>query len=413
MRKTLVLVASLLALQLIAVAQSERPLLLRHPTVSQTQIVFSFAGDLWIVARDGGDARRLTSGIGAETDPFFSPDGTQIAFSGEYDGNQDVYVVPAAGGVPKRLTYHPGAETVTGWTPDGRSIIFTSTRASYYHFADQMYTVPATGGFAVQVPLPIAEQPSYSPDATRIAYVPHPQWQPAWKRYRGGQTTPIWIADVSDSRIERVPRENSNDFNPMWVGNSVYFLSDRNGPVSLFAYDLGTKQVTEAVKNDGLDFKSATAGAGAIVFEQFGGLQLFDLASRQVKTVRVNLAGDFPELRTQFVKVDPKRIRNFGVSPSGARAVFEAWGEIFTVPAEKGDVRNLTNSSARGRARSGLVAGRQVDRLLLGRVGRVRAADPRPGRHGRGEEDRARHRRSTTRRSGRPTARRSRSATSG
>jgi tricorn protease len=209
-----------------------------------------------------------------------------------------------------------------------------------------MYTVPATGGFAVQVPLPIAEQPSYSPDATRIAYLPHPQWQPAWKRYRGGQTTPIWIANVSDSRIERVPRENSNDFNPMWIGNSVYFLSDRNGPVSLFAYDLGTKQVTEAVKNDGLDFKAATAGAGAIAIEQFGGLKLYDIASRQVKTVRVNLAGDFPELRTQFVKVDPKRVRNYGVSPSGVRAVMEAWGEIFTVPIEKGDVRNLTHSSA-------------------------------------------------------------------
>src|SRR4026209_343431 len=132
----------------------------------------------------------------------------------------------------------------------------------------------------------------------------------------------------------------------MWIGNSVYFLSDRNGPVSLFAYDLGTKQVTEAVKNDGLDFKAATAGAGAIAIEQFGGLKLYDIASRQVKTVRVNLAGDFPELRTQFVKVDPKRVRNHGVSPSGVRAVMEAWGEIFTVPIEKGDVRNLTHSSA-------------------------------------------------------------------
>jgi tricorn protease len=346
MRRVLSLVAFLLALEILALAQGERPLLLRHPTVSRTQIVFSFAGDLWIVAREGGDARRLTSGIGAETDPYFSPDGTQVAFSGEYDGNQDVYVVPAAGGVPTRLTYHPGADAVTGWTPDGRHITFTSTRASYYHFADQMYTVPATGGFAVQIPLPIAEQPSYSPDATRLAYVPHPQWQPAWKRYRGGQTTPIWIANVADSRVERIPRENSNDFNPMWVGNTIYFLSDRNGPVSLFAYDATTKQVTEAVKNDGLDFKSATAGPGAIAIEQFGALKLFDTASREVRTLKVNLAGDLPELRTQFVKVDPKRVHNFGVSPSGIRAVMEAWGEIFTVPVEKGDVRNLTHSAA-------------------------------------------------------------------
>ncbi len=343
MRRVISLIGCLLVVEVLALAQSERPLLLRHPTVSQTQIVFSFAGDLWIVAREGGDARRLTSGIGAETDPYFSPDGTQVAFSGEYDGNQDAYVVPAAGGVPKRLTYHPAADTVTGWTPDGKNITFISARASYYHVADQMFSVPSGGGFAVQVPLPIVEQASYSADASQLAYVPHPQWQPAWKRYHGGQTTPIWIATVADSRIQRIPRENSNDFNPMWVGNTVYFLSDRNGPVSLFAYDVNTKQVTEAIKNDGLDFKSASAGPGAIVVEQFGALKLFDLNTRQVRTLKVNLAGDFPELRTQFVKVDPKRIHNFGVSPSGVRAVMEAWGEIFTVPVEKGDVRNLTH----------------------------------------------------------------------
>jgi tricorn protease len=346
MRTVIASIACVVAIQMFAFAQGERPLLLRQPTVSRTQIVFSFAGDLWIVGREGGDARRLTSGVGRETDPFFSPDGTQVAFSGEYDGNQDVYVVPAAGGVPKRLTYHPAADTVTGWTPDGRSIAFISTRASYYHFADQMYTVPSAGGFAVQVPLPIVEQASYSPDASRLAYVPHSRWQPAWKRYRGGQTTPIWIANVADSQIERVPRDSSNDFNPMWIGSTIYFLSDRNGPVTLFAYDVKSKQVTEAVKNDGLDFKSASAGPDAIVIEQFGALKLFDPATRQVQPVRVSLAGDFPELRTQFVKVDPKRIHNFGVSPSGVRAVMEAWGEIFTVPVEKGDIRNLTHSPA-------------------------------------------------------------------
>ena len=166
MRRSLVLVACLFMVQVLSFAQSEHPLLLRHPTMSRTQVVFSFAGDLWIVARDGGDARRLTSGIGVERDPFFSPDGQQVAFSGEYDGNQDVYVVPASGGVPKRLTYHPSADTVRGWTPDGRRIMFTSTRASYYHFADQIFTVPAGGGFAVQVPLPIVEDASYSADAS-------------------------------------------------------------------------------------------------------------------------------------------------------------------------------------------------------------------------------------------------------
>src|SRR5262249_43704104 len=153
MRSVISLAACVFALGTLSLAQGGGPLLLHHPTVSQTQIAFSFAGDLWIVGRDGGDARRLTSGVGDETDPYFSPDGSQVAFTGEYDGNRDVYVIPAAGGVPKRLTYHPGSDTVAGWTPDGRNIMFNSTRASYYHAADQLYLVPPAGGFPTPVPL--------------------------------------------------------------------------------------------------------------------------------------------------------------------------------------------------------------------------------------------------------------------
>ncbi len=343
MRKAL---AFFLFLGGLCLAQTDKPLLLRRPTISKTHIVFNYAGDLWIVGREGGDARRLTSAIGDETDPHFSPDGTQIAFTGEYDGNQDVYIVAAGGGEPRRLTYHPGADIVLGWTSDGKDILFRSTRSSYYHFADQLYTVPAAGGFPKQLPLPIGEEASFSPDSAHIAYVPHPQWQAAWKRYRGGQTTPIWIADLKDSSIEKIPRENSNDSNPMWVGNTVYFLSDRNGPVTLFAYDTATKQVSEVIKNEGLDFKSASAGPDAIVYEQFGSLHLYDLQTHQVKPVSAHVAGDYGEVRPHFVKVEPKRIRNFGLSPSGARAVVEAWGEIFTIPSDKGDIRNLTRTPA-------------------------------------------------------------------
>ena len=346
MRRVIFAVSCFLSLQILALAQGERPLLLRHPTVSQTQIVFSFAGDLWIVARDGGDARRLTSGIGA--------------------GDRSVLLAGRdADRVQRRVRRQPGRLRRAGGgrrteaadvSPGRRHRRRVDARRTEHHLrlhARQLLPLrqPDVHGAGDRrlrgaVPLPIVEQASYSPDASRLAYVPHAQWQPAWKRYRGGQTTPIWIANLADSRIERIPRENSNDFNPMWVGDDVYFLSDRNGPVSLFAYDTSTKQVTEVVKNDGLDFKSASAGPGAIVIEQFGALKLFDTATQQGRTVKVNLAGDFPELRTQFVKVDPKRIRNFGVSPSGVRAVLEAWGEIFTVPVEKGDVRNLTHSPA-------------------------------------------------------------------
>jgi tricorn protease len=327
-------------------AQSDPPLLLRYPTVSKTQIVFNYAGDLWTVSRDGGEARRLTSGAGVETLPHFSPDGSMIAFTGEYDGNRDVYVVPSTGGVPRRLTYHPADEYVAGWTPDGKKVVFNSWGSSFIHFEDQLYTVPVEGGLPTQVPLPIVEAATFSPDGTHVAYVPHPIWEAAWKRYHGGQTTPIWIADLKDSSIVKIPRDNSNDDNPMWVGETIYFLSDRNGPVSLFAYDTKSKQVSEALHSDGLDFKTASAGPDVIVIEQFGAIKLFDLNTHQATNVKIHVAGDLEAVRPHFAKVEAKRLQNFSLSPTGARALFEAWGEIFTVPTDKGDIRNITRSPA-------------------------------------------------------------------
>jgi tricorn protease len=324
---------------------NDKPLLLRHPTISRTQIVFSFASDLWSVGREGGDAIRLTTGAGIESEPMFSPDGSQIAFTGEYDGNVDVFVMPASGGIPKRLTYHPGPDRVVGWTPDGKQVIFSSGRSSYSNFS-RLFTIPAEGGVETQLPLDRAVEGAYSPDGTRLAYVPTDQWQRAWKRYRGGQTKPIWIATLSDSNVVKIPRNNSNDFNPMWVGDTIYFLSDRNGPVSLFAYDTKSKQVTEAVKNDGLDFKSASAGPDAIVYEQFGALHIYDLKTRKERAINVRIAGDLTEIRAHFRKFSPNEIRAAGISPAGARAIFVAHGEVFTVPAEKGDVRNLTKTTA-------------------------------------------------------------------
>ncbi len=346
MRRYLVLIAIVFVSTFLEAAPSDPPLLLRFPTVNKTQIVFNYGGDLWIVSRDGGNARRLTSGVGQETLPYFSPDGSLIAFTGEYDGNLDVYVIPAEGGVPRRLTYHPAEEYVAGWTPDGKKILFNSWGDSFMHFEDQLYTVPVDGGLPSELPLPIAEDASFSPDGTHIAYVPHPQWQMAWKRYRGGQTTPIWIADLKDSSIVKIPRDNSNDHYPMWIGDTIYFLSDRNGPVSLFAYDTKTKQVTEALHSDGFDFKTAMAGPDCIVIEQFGAIKLYDLKTHTAKNISIHVEGDLEAVRPHFAKIEPRRIQNFGLSPTGVRAVFEAWGEIFTVPTDKGDIRNLTNSPA-------------------------------------------------------------------
>ena len=330
-----------------AFAQGDEPLLLRQPTLSRTGIAFGYAEDIWIVGRDGGDARRLTTGAGVSGGPAFSPDGTLIAFTGEYDGNTDVYLIPAAGGVPRRLTYHAGPDTAAGWTPDGKSVIFSSSRNNPNDGA-RLFAVPVEGGgFPAELPLPIADEGCYSPDGSRLAYVPLFQWQTAWKRYRGGQTRHIWIVNLADSRIEdRIPRDNSNDFNPMWIGNKVYFLSDRNGPVSLFAYDPAKKQVTQALENGGLDLKSASAGPGAVVYEQFGSIYLFDLNSGTSRKVNIRVSGEFPEVRPHFKKLEGKSVVSAGISPTGVRAVFESHGEIFTVPAEKGDIRNLTHNPA-------------------------------------------------------------------
>ena len=328
----------------VAFAQNGQTLLVRTPTVSKTHIAFSYAGDLWIVGREGGEATRLTTGVGTETNPLFSPDGQWIAFTGEYDGNIDVYIVPASGGVPRRLTYHPGADGLNAWTPDGKQVLFVSGRNSESGRTAQLFTMPVDGVNPTAVPLPMAYEGSYSADGGRLAYVPLPRAFQAWKRYRGGRTTPVWIANLSDSSVEKVPRNNSNDFNPMWVGNRVYFLSDRNGPITLFAYDTAAKTVTQLLQNNQLDIKSASAGPDAIVYEQFGSLNLFDLKTSKARKLDIRINADMLAVRPKFEKV-ASRIGNTAISPSGARALFEARGEILSVPAEKGDARNLTNTT--------------------------------------------------------------------
>src|ERR1043165_4841148 len=336
------LLLAFLALAVVSAADDEH-LLLQKPTLSMTHIVFAYAGDLWSVPREGGDAAHLTSGNGSETDPAFSPDGASIAFTGEYDGNIDVFVMPASGGVPKRLTWHPAPDRVLGWTPDGKRIIFSSPRTSYSRFSE-MFTVPAEGGVEERLPFPCGYEASMSPDGQSIAYEPIGKAFTMWKKYRGGQTSRIWLAKISDSSIVQVPRTNSTDFNPMWAGDRVYFLSDREGPATLFYYDTKAKAVKNAVPNQGLDVKSASLGPDAIVYEQFGGISLYDLKSGKTRPVPIRVQGDFPELRSKLVNVG-RRLGSPSVSPNGARAVFAARGEIITVPAEKGDARNLTNTT--------------------------------------------------------------------
>jgi tricorn protease len=340
-----VLICALLALPCAGVSRAaeETPLLAHSPTLSKTQVVFAYGGYLWSVPREGGDARQLTTG-GHEGAPVSSPDGKWIVFTGQYDGNIDVFVIPAEGGEPKRLTWHPAADIAVGWTPDSTKVLFHSGREAYADF-DRLYTVPVAGGPAEVLPMWRGEAASFSPDGSRIAYVPNQIWQTSWKRYRGGQTTPIYIVRLSDLALEKVPRENSNDRNPVWFGDTVYFLSDRNGPVTLFAYDTKTKTVKQVIENKGLDFKWLSAGPDALAYEQFGGIYLFSPSSGKSTKVDIRIAGDLPPTRAHYEKVADK-IANAGISPSGARAAFEARGEIFTVPAEKGDIRDLTRTPA-------------------------------------------------------------------
>jgi tricorn protease len=319
-------------------------LLLRNPSLSKDKIAFLYAEDIWTVARAGGEAERLTS-VGAVTSgPYFSPDGRQIAYSTFENGVTDVYVVDAEGGVPRRLTWDPEGNFAVGWTPDGKDVLFASMHESYSDFFRLFETHADGTGMPTVLPLPTAVEGSFSPDGSTLAYEPILQWEDAWKHYRGGQTKKVWLVDMKTLDLVKVPRENSNDSNPVWEGKTVYFLSDRNGSVSLVIYDTETKAVTQVVENHGYDLKTVAAGPGALVYEQFGSLHLYDLATKQEHTVEVTIHGDLPVLRPHLENIPAHEVQNVAVSPTGMRVVAEAHGEIFTLPAEKGDTRNLTKT---------------------------------------------------------------------
>jgi tricorn protease len=350
MKPRFIFLGLLLSIAIPATATAQGTRLLRHPTVSRDSIAFEYAGDLWIVARTGGQARRLTSTQGAENDPYFSPDGSQLAFSATVAGNTDVYVVPTTGGDPERLTYHPGPDRVRGWTPDGRRVLFASGRISAPTSYFRLWTIGLDGGLPEALPIPRAFSGTYSPDGSRIAHEEFstaflPIWHEAsmWRHYRGGRTHPIRVMTLADHSIEKLPWTNSSDTDPMWIGNTIYFLSDRNHTVNLFAYRTDTKQLTQLTRHDDFDIMNASAGHDAVVYEQAGYVHLLDAKTGQARRLNIEVTGDLPWARPQFKKV-VSMIRNSALSPTGVRAAFEARGDIFTVPAEKGDYRNLTQS---------------------------------------------------------------------
>ena len=328
--------------------------ILRFPNVSETQITFAHGGDIYVVSKSGGLARKITNSEGLEMFPRFSPDGTQIAFIGEYDGNREIYVVPSTGGEPKRITYSmdiPGVAERMGpdkiimqWTNDGQKILYRSRHEMWNSMCGKLYYAPLNGGLPEEVPLPRAGFASLSPDGSKLAYNRVFREFRPWKRYRGGQADDIWIYDFKTKKLENISNNPAQDIIPMWYKDKIYYLSDRDHKLNLFSYDLNTKQTKKLTNFDKYDCKFPSLGAGHIVFENGGYIYLMDLATEQSKKVEIELGDDNLEARTRFVDVK-KNITNFEIAPDGNRALFGARGDLFTVPAEKGNIRNLTKTS--------------------------------------------------------------------
>jgi tricorn protease len=321
--------------------------LVADPAVSPTHVAFAYANDLWTARLDSSEVRRLTSHPGVESGPRFSPDGSRIAFTGRYEGNTDVYVVDGAGGVPRRLTYHPGADVALGFTPDGKAVLFSSGREVYTGRYTQLFTVPVTGGFPEKLKIPNASKAQISPDGKTTAYVPLYEAFNQWKRYRGGTASRILLFDNTTYATEQVPQPagRCNDTDPMWVGGRLFFRSDRDGEFNLYAFERATKAVTRLTSHADFPVTNPSAGGGRIAYEQAGYVHLLDPATGASARLKLGVAADLVERRPRWAK-GTKWIRGASLSPSGARVALEFRGEIVTLPREKGDDRNITQSES-------------------------------------------------------------------
>ena len=317
--------------------------MLSQPAVSDTHVAFIYAEDLWVANIDGSNPRRLTVDKGIESLPFFSPDGKLIAFSAQYDGNTDVFTIPVEGGVPTRLTFHPGGDLARGFTPDGKQVIFASQRTVFTNRYHQLFTVSVSGGFPTQIELPNAFNGVFSPDGKKIAYTPIAPRYSQWKHYRGGTISTLWIFSTDDKSAIKIPQpqEGCNDSDPMWIGNTIYFRSDRAGEFNLFAYDVTSKNVTQVTKFSDFPVVNAGYSKNKMVLEQSGYLHVIDANTTTPKKLTIGIAADLLELRPRYLK-GAMYIRSSDISPSGMRVVFDFRGEIITAPAEKGDPRNIT-----------------------------------------------------------------------
>jgi tricorn protease len=355
MKKILSLAVFLLLLSTNFIQAQEEARLLRFPTIHGNNVVFSYAGDLYTVSSNGGTARKLTNNTGYEMFAKFSPDGRNIAFTAQYDGNTEVYLIPSNGGVPKRLTYTATLNRddvsdrmgpnniVMGWRGNDK-IVFRSRWTEFNDFKGQLYEVSVNGGMAEQLPLPYGGFCSFSPDLEQLAYNRVFREFRTWKRYRGGQADDVWIYDFKTKQIKNITNNPAQDIIPMWNGNMIYFLSDRDSRMNLFSYNLTTNETRKMTDFKDYDIKFPSIGDNAIVFENGGYLYKYDINSDKAEKITIYLNEDFDIGRGGYIDVS-KNISNFEISPDGNRALFGARGEIFTVPFKNGNTRNLTNTS--------------------------------------------------------------------
>ncbi|MCX6258836.1 MAG: PDZ domain-containing protein [Bacteroidia bacterium] len=330
--------------------------LLRFPAVYGNQVVFTYAGDLYSVASTGGMARKLTNHEGYEMFARFSPDGKQIAFTGQYDGNTEVFLMPAEGGVPKRLTFTAtlGRDDISDrmgpnnivmtWTPDGKNIIYRSRKQSFNDFIGQLFSVSVNGGLSQELPLPTGGFCSYSPDGKKLAYNRVFREFRTWKYYKGGMADAVWIYDFATKQVSKITGNDNQNIEPMWIGDEIYYLSDRDRTMNMFCYNVTSKQTTKVTNFTEYDIKFASAGNGTIAFENSGYIYLFDTKTKKYDKLTVRIADDFLSGRNEL-KDASQHINSYDMSPDGERLSFSARGDIYTVPYKSGITRNLTNSS--------------------------------------------------------------------
>ena len=318
--------------------------LLQQPTLSLTHIAFAYGGDIWASELSGQRVVRLTSTPAVERDPHFSPDGKSIAFTSNRSGGNAVYIVPVEGGNPTRLTWHPSASSARGWTPDGKKVLYASTRETAPTSYERLWTVPVEGGPSTLLTAQWGTDGSLSPDGNRIALDRVDRWDSEWRAYRGGQNTPLVVLNLKDWSETLIPNESTTDIQPLWIGETIYFLSDRDWTTNVWAFTPSTGALKQITTFKGADIKWLGGNSSQLVIEREGYLHLLDPASGTATQLSIEVKGDFPWAETKWEDVS-KVARSASLSPSGKRAIMEARGEVFTVPIENGDARNITQSA--------------------------------------------------------------------